>query len=186
MASNPAPGELELVRAFVNTLDVDDDIEELASPAALRDWLAGRDLLPAGTRVDAAGLRRAVDLREALRALLLHHGGLELDADAPATLDTAARRAGLSVRFGDHVEPRLEPTAAGVDGALGRLLAIVAQAMQDGTWPRLKACLADTCQWAYYDTSRNRSSVWCDMRVCGNRQKVRSFRERHHARSSPG
>ena len=73
---------------------------------------------------------------------------------------------------------RLEPAAGGVDGALGRLLVIVARAMQEGTWPRLKVCLADTCQWAYYDNSRNRSAVWCDMRVCGNRQKVRSFRER--------
>jgi predicted RNA-binding Zn ribbon-like protein len=178
MASNPAPGDLELVREFVNTLDVDDDVEELSSPAALRDWLVAHDLLASGVRVDAGGLAAAVELREALRALLLHHGGLDLDAAAPATLDAAARRAGLGVRFGDQARPRLEPTAGGVDGALGRLLAIVTESIQNETWPRLKACLADTCQWAYYDTSRNRSSVWCDMRVCGNRQKVRSFRER--------
>ena len=62
--------------------------------------------------------------------------------------------------------------------ALGRLLAVVAAAHNDGTWLRLKACPADDCQWAYYDRSRNRSAVWCDMGVCGNRQKVRSFRER--------
>jgi predicted RNA-binding Zn ribbon-like protein len=129
--------------------------------------------------VDGAALRRAVELREALRALLMHNGGLELDAGAPPVLDEAARRAGLEVRFGDDAQPRLEPSDPGVDGALGRLLAIVAGAMEEGTWPRLKVCLADTCQWAFYDTSRNRSAVWCDMRVCGNRQKVRSFRERH-------
>jgi predicted RNA-binding Zn ribbon-like protein len=61
---------------------------------------------------------------------------------------------------------------------MGRLLAIVADAQEAGTWPRLKACLADDCQWAFYDLSRNRSAVWCDMRVCGNRAKVRGFRER--------
>jgi predicted RNA-binding Zn ribbon-like protein len=66
-----------------------------------------------------------------------------------------------------------------VEGALGRLLAIVAGAQDEGTWTRLKACPADDCQWAYYDRSRNRSAVWCDMRSCGNRHKVRSFRERH-------
>jgi predicted RNA-binding Zn ribbon-like protein len=181
MASNPAPGDLELVRSFVNTLDVEEGLEELDSPAALREWLADRDLLAAGASVDAAGLRRAIELREALRALLMHHGGLELDPDAPGTLDAAARRAGLAVRFGEHAQPRLEPTAAGIDGALGRLLAIVTRAMDEGTWERLKVCLADTCQWAFYDTSRNRSAVWCDMRVCGNRQKVRSFRERRLA-----
>jgi len=42
----------------------------------------------------------------------------------------------------------------------------------------LKVCPADTCQWAFYDASRKRSAVWCDMRVCGNRAKVRGFRER--------
>jgi len=31
---------------------------------------------------------------------------------------------------------------------------------------------------AFYDASRNCSAVWCDMRVCGNRAKVRGFRER--------
>jgi len=53
----------------------------------------------------------------------------------------------------------------------------------DGTWERLKVCLADDCQWAYYDRSRNRSSVWCDMQVCGNRQKVRAFRARQGGRA---
>ena len=57
----------------------------------------------------------------------------------------------------------------------------MARARADGTWDRLKVCLADDCQWAYYDRSRNRSSVWCDMRVCGNRAKVRSYRERRTA-----
>jgi predicted RNA-binding Zn ribbon-like protein len=50
--------------------------------------------------------------------------------------------------------------------------------MLDGSWPRLKACAADNCQWAFYDHSRNHSRVWCSMDVCGNREKVRSYRER--------
>ena len=35
----PAPGRLDLVRRFVNTQDVEDGIEELATPAAARAWL---------------------------------------------------------------------------------------------------------------------------------------------------
>ena len=53
--------------------------------------------------------------------------------------------------------------------------------MADGTWSRLKACRAGTCRWAFYDHTRNRSGVWCTMDVCGNRTKVRSFRERQDA-----
>ncbi|MBW3608241.1 MAG: ABATE domain-containing protein, partial [Actinobacteria bacterium] len=71
--SNPAPGDLETVRSFVNTLDVDDGIELLAGPAELARWLAEHGLADQGgkdLRVTAADLRHAIDLREALRAHL--------------------------------------------------------------------------------------------------------------------
>ena len=179
MASKPAPAELELVRAFVNTWDAEDDTEALASPAELTAWLGEHDLLDSGVRATATDHSHAVALREALRALLLANAGMDPEPTAASVLDEAARRAVLGVRFDPDGRVRTAPEARGVDGALGRLLAIVAAAQEDGTWSRLKACLADDCQWAYYDRSRNRSAVWCDMQVCGNRQKVRSFRERH-------
>ena len=59
------------------------------------------------------------------------------------------------------------------------MLAIVFRAMEDGTWARLKACREDTCQWAFYDRSKNRSATWCSMAVCGNRAKARTYRQRH-------
>ncbi len=179
--SNPAPGALETVRAFVNTRDVDDGIEKLATPSALAGWLAEHDLLggAASTRATAQDLRHAIELREALRAHLFAHHGDPLDPAAVRTLDAAACRARLTLRFTGPDTTGLEPAAGGVDGALGRLLAIIGAAVEDGSWRRLKACPAETCQWAFYDTSRNRSAVWCDMRVCGNRAKVRGYRERH-------
>jgi predicted RNA-binding Zn ribbon-like protein len=181
MASNPAPGELELVREFVNTWDAEDDVEKIPGPAELRDWLAGHDLLDDDTaRVTAAEHRHAIEVREALRAVMLANAGLDLDPAAAPVLDEAARRARLGVRFDAHGHVHTAPEAGGAAGALGRLLAIVAAAQEEGTWPRLKACLADDCQWAYFDLSRNRSAVWCDMNICGNRRKVRSYRERHH------
>jgi predicted RNA-binding Zn ribbon-like protein len=181
--SNPAPGALETVRAFVNTRDVDDDVELLSAPDALVAWLDEQDLLGGerDVRASAADLQRALKLREALRAHLFSHHGEPLPAGAPRTLDAAARRARLTVRFTGPDETALAPAASGVDGGLGRLLAIVAAAIADGTWVRLKVCPEDTCQWAFYDASRNRSAVWCNMRVCGNRAKVRSFRERTRA-----
>ena len=179
MASKDAPDELELVRAFVNTWDAEDDTEALGSVDELTAWLGEHDLLDAGARATAADHRRAIALREALRALLLANAGMDPEPTAAAVLDEAARRADLGVRFDADGRVRMAAQARGVDGALGRLLAIVAAAQEDGTWQRLKACLAEDCQWAYYDRSRNRSAVWCNMQVCGNRQKVRSFRERH-------
>jgi predicted RNA-binding Zn ribbon-like protein len=67
----------------------------------------------------------------------------------------------------------------GIDGAIGRLLAIVERAQCDGTWERLKGCPDSDCQWAFYDWSKNRSATWCSMETCGNRNKARTYRERH-------
>jgi predicted RNA-binding Zn ribbon-like protein len=175
--SNAAPDQLELVRSFVNTFDHEDQKEELPDPAALTAWLDANGLgAPQAGPVD---LTRARELREALRAILHRHGGMELDPDAPRVMDAAAQRAQLAVTFDDEGEAVIRPLAGGVDGALGRLLVTIADAQRDGTWSRLKACAAEDCQYAFYDRSRNRSAVWCDMKVCGNRQKVRSFRQRH-------
>ena len=162
----------------MNTYDVEEGVEALHSPTALREWLSQRGLLAAASRVGTEDLGRAVAVREALRALLLANGGGELDPSAPVTLDEASRRAGLGLRFTPGGLARVEPQAEGVDGALGQILARAVAAMQDGSWSRLKACPAHDCQWAFYDRSRNRSGVWCDMAVCGNRTKVRAYRER--------
>ncbi len=179
--SNPAPGALETLRSFVNTLDVDEATDELSGPSELVGWLDEHALLGGDettVRASAGDLRRAIALREALLAHLRAHHGEELDAAAAGVLDAAARRARLTLRFTGGEATALQPAASGVDGALGRLLAIVKGAIDDGTWQRLKVCAADSCQWAFYDASRNRSATWCDMRVCGNRAKVRGFRER--------
>jgi len=173
-----APGRLDVVRQFVNTWDREDGEERFADPEALVAWLAEQGLAEPGTRATKADLERAVDLREAVRALLLAHNGGEPAPEAAQTLRDTAARARLAVRF-EEDGSAVEPEAGGVDGALGRLLAIVHESQRDGTWARLKACPWDTCQWAFYDNTKNRSGVWCTMEVCGNRAKARAYRERH-------
>ena len=85
----------------------------------------------------------------------------------------------MRVRFDPAGAALLEPEAAGVDGALGRLVAIVHATVADrDAWKRLKACRLHTCEWAFYDHTKNRSGAWCNMAVCGNRAKARAYRER--------
>jgi predicted RNA-binding Zn ribbon-like protein len=180
----PAPGDLATVQAFVNTLDSDDGFQQfelLKEPADLERWLGGRGLLERGARLGPADLRRAIEVRQALRALLLANTGAELDRGAVAVLNRAADRARSTFRFRDDGSAALVPAASGLDGAIARLLGFVAAAMADGTWQRLKACRNPTCEWAFYDRSRNRSSRWCTMSECGNRAKARAFRERRAA-----
>src|SRR5919199_1590671 len=98
MASNPAPGDLELVRAFVNTWNADADTEGLRTADDLRGWLVEHELIDPSARVTAAEHRHALEVREALRAVLLANAGLDLDPDAAPILDEASRRARLGVR----------------------------------------------------------------------------------------
>ena len=172
------PDELEIVRAFVNTADVGSGSDELETPPALVAWLAERGLIETGARASEQDLARSHALREALRAFLCANSGGELDPEAPVVLDKAAERSGLRIRFDADGTASLTPRAEGVDGAHGRLLSIVAEAMRAGNWARLKACRSDDCRWAFFDGSKNHSRAWCSMAVCGNRAKARAFRER--------
>ena len=178
-SSKPAPEPLSLVQRFVNSLDLDHRDEELTGPENLRDWFAERGLLNPDERVSEGDLRRTIDVREGLRALLLANNGAELDEAAVERLERAASRAGVRVSFGAGGQPELVPDAVGVDGAIARIMAIVAEAKVDGTWDRLKACPRDDCLWAFYDRSKNHSGRWCSMETCGNVEKARSYRERH-------
>jgi len=177
----PAPGELALVQGFVNTLDSEDglrQVETLNRPADLERWLRDRGLLEPGSTIGAPELRRALEVRRALRALLLANTGGALDPGAVEMLNRAGRRAQQSVRFAADGSAELAPATGGLDGAIARLLGAVARSMADGSWERLKACPNPDCEWAFYDRSRNRSSRWCKMSECGNRAKARAFRER--------
>jgi len=183
ITKKPAPGELELVRNFVNSLDVETGEEKLSSPAAMDAWFGERGLITGMPASSPADLRRAIELREALRAMLAFNNGDEPEPRAIEVLDAAAARAKLGPRFAAGAPPILEAAVGGVDGALGRILAVVFAAMSDGSWERLKVCRAHTCQWAFYDWTKNHSGSWCVMRVCGNREKVRTFRSRARAQA---
>jgi predicted RNA-binding Zn ribbon-like protein len=176
------PPALETIRSFINTGDLDTGEEHLADPGALVAWLAAHGLRVPGEAPTTADLMRVVQLREALRALAAHNAGEPApDDDALATLERQRKRSRLGVVFAADGSAPIVPDASGIDAALGELLAIVATAMHDGTWPRLKACADPTCRWAFYDSSRSHRRAWCSMEVCGNRNKVRAYRNRQRA-----
>ena len=174
----------ELITEFINTRHIHgsrEDEDMLTSPDVLGAWLTAQGLLPAGEHVSATDLTRALAVREALRTLLLANNEVEVDlAPASAVLDEAAQRAGVELRFADGATA-LVPSAAGVAGALGRILAAVHETRGDGSWSRLKACRARDCEWAFVDLAKNQSRAWCSMRSCGNREKARLFRERQRS-----
>jgi predicted RNA-binding Zn ribbon-like protein len=182
---NPdASAELERLRDFVNTNDIEGEADELGTPQLLRAWLLAGRLIPAGTAVDADAHRRAIAIREGLRALGSANNGEPIDIDRVEALNQVA--AGLPVVVSAQPDGwRLSPAAApGVDGFLASLMATVAQSMADGSWSRVKACRRDTCRWLFFDHSRNRSGTWCSMAGCGSRMKARAYRARQREAAS--
>ena len=174
---DPAPGDLDLVRTFINTRELDPDREELTDPAALDAWLKRRGL-PVLEPATAEELERALAFREALRSLALANSTGELDPEALAEIRAAAGEATLRAWVDDDGQMAIAPSCDGIDSLIARVLSAVATAQETGEWPRMKVCTSDECLWAFYDRSRNRSRHWCSMDVCGNRAKTRSYRAR--------
>jgi predicted RNA-binding Zn ribbon-like protein len=173
--------QLDLVRDYVNTLDFETGIDTIATPDDLAMWLSEQGLVDDLVEPSDEEVADALAVREAIRELLLANNGVDADAGgASKTLEEAGRKAQLGVRFEDG-RPVLAPESDGARGAIGRIIATVAELAPTDEWKRLKGCRDEHCRVAFYDKSRNRSRAWCSMEVCGNREKARSFRKRHAA-----
>jgi predicted RNA-binding Zn ribbon-like protein len=180
----PAPGDLELVRTFLNTQTFtghprppEDRLPDLLQDD--RAWQSNFSDLP---RSRSDTVDRLSRLREDLRLLLtgtpghaerLNHWLRELPLLA-------------SVEEGAN-EPVLRYKPDPEAGVVGRLLMAVIHAIQDGTWSRLKAC--PDCRVVFYDHTRSRTKVWCGMlaggpegRACGTIAKVTRYRKKQRAR----
>ncbi|MGW4536017.1 CGNR zinc finger domain-containing protein [Nocardia sp. NPDC004340] len=187
LAAGTAPMPLRVIEKFINTRRRDSD--EIATPPQLAKWLHANGLTPVEMMVNAEQRDRAERIREGLRALIAENNTEPVSSPRPDGLNPAARAefAELTRDFPLMLDvtvspPRLVACArTPVDAALAGLLAIVAEAVAEGTWTRLKACREPSCRWAYYDHSRNRRRTWCSMDLCGNRAKARAS---HHRKST--
>ena len=176
-----ASGEIGLIQAFVNTVDIQDGPELLTDQNTLRDWLVAHGLMSAAANVDPSDFKHAIAVREAMRGVIGGNSGLAVYPVDLATLNEAATASRPRIRFGPGGKARLEPEATGAVGALGRLVLTLYSAMQNPDWDRLKLCGSETCRWAFFDRSKNHSSRWCTMASCGNRAKARRFRKKRRA-----
>jgi len=180
-----APGSLEFVRCFVNSVDLEqpETTDAFADLISARMWLDGAGLDPDG--LEPAGLAGLQRLREALRATLLAHNG---DGDEEASWRALVGELGtvrLEVNFAGFGTAELAPAERGGEAGLrGVLAAAVYDAVRSGTWPRLKACRKHSCLYAFYDRTKNGCGAWCNMDTCGNQAKAARRRERERAAAS--
>ena len=127
-------------------------------------------------------LARAVRLREALYRILkcAVEGGRPADADADVLrgeLSIARVHQRLSAERGRFVWTFAERPEA-LDRILWPVALSAVEVLTSGELDRLGQCGGPDCGWLFLDTSRNHRRLWCDMRDCGNRAKVRRLRAR--------
>lgn len=164
------PAAARLVRDFVNTVEWQVDADEWATPSDLAAWLSRR-AAPAPLEVTDGDLERARRIREGLREVFLTHAGHEALPGPLADLNEALSGVPLQMRF--DAEGNADVSAADPATPLTPIVLAIAAARADGSWRRVKACSRDSCRWAYWDDSRNRSGRWCSMAGCGNYIKMR-------------
>jgi predicted RNA-binding Zn ribbon-like protein len=153
----PVPDDAALVVDFLNTVDIDEDVDLLSNDPEYRSWALAH-CLPA-TRRKAAG-----NLRDALRAVLVGEA-----AELP--------RVPLFVAVDADGTPYAE-----VDDVVTAVLAAVLALVERDEWARIKLCPNPVCLEAFYDRSKNRSRAWCDMAGCGSTMKARAYRSRRRGR----
>jgi predicted RNA-binding Zn ribbon-like protein len=171
---NAAPEPLRLVQRFVNTVDLENEREWLGTPSELRGTLA--ELGFHVGRLTRADVRAALELREALRSILVANGeGRSAPSPALGHVNRIAEKNVAAVLQPDG-SLSYEASGRGLSLALGEIVATAFAAAATGDLSRLKACRH--CRWAFYDYSKSRRGTWCSMQLCGNRQKTRRYRAR--------
>jgi predicted RNA-binding Zn ribbon-like protein len=178
----PAPAPLDLVQDFVNTEVPDFAQDDIATPEQLASWLRSRGLLGEVETVDADAFVSARALRDVLRALALRNTLGEVpDRRLRDGFEQAAAGVRLCMTLGDSGELQLAPAGDPGMRALAAILVRVLEAQGSGAWSRMKACRKEGCGWLFYDASRNASSTWCSMSICGNRTKTAEYRRRRRS-----
>ncbi len=152
-----------------------DSRDLITTTAELREWLRFRGFEVAVTDEDLTLTHR---VREAIRLAALANVEPAVRARAQEALASVARDVPLRARLDDSGDLVVEGGGTGVRGVLGDILAAAVEASARDEWPRVKMCAADDCHWVFFDRSKPRTGRWCDMAVCGNREKTREYRRR--------
>lgn len=168
---------IKVLTDFLGTVALESGIDRIGAPEGLTEWFSSQNML-INEPIWKDELRRAQDLREAIREVILTRDGTALDPAAALIVGDVWERAQMDLAIEQGALPRLVPASKGVTAGLGILAAHLLMAMRSNGWDRLKVCENPQCQRVFYDRSRNRSARWCAMASCGNRNKVRAYRLR--------
>jgi predicted RNA-binding Zn ribbon-like protein len=100
-----------------------------------------------------------------------------LSAALAAVHAESLRFAEMKMRDGAYIwtwDPRRNVEAA----ILGPIALSALTLLMQKDLSRTKRCAGMDCGWLFLDVTKNNRRRWCEMRICGNRAKVRAARMR--------
>ena len=178
-ADKAAPDGLDLIRRLCNTRNHESGADRFETIDGLRRWLDDQHLSTIDDSPDESDRRHLVVVREHLRSHALAHHDATADSSFAVPLDRCMVDVPIALNV-DGGRLAILPSAPDVAGrTIGRLAIAVMEAQRTDRWRRFKAC--PSCEWVFYDRSKNQSGRWCSMNACGGRAKVAAFRERQRA-----
>lgn len=153
-------------------------VDSLKSPADLARWLRAAGL--GETAPDESDLALARSLREAIYGLVLaRKQGIPLNMGDRLTLNALAAGHPPFVALNDDgVATTFGSVRQLLTGLALEAIALIGTEKSS----RLRQCEAESCAVLFLDESRKGERRWCSMASCGNRAKVRSFRQRTQAK----
>jgi len=183
------PDELANLYDFANTLDLRRFVhhgvqhpqsDELGNAAGLAAWMSERKF-GSGGKITPALFDTALQLRSSVRDYLqCDPGERRRNKALGRALNRMTQFFPLTAQIHENDgEMTLRPAR---DDALAGLSAVVAEmynAAVNGTLDRMKMCASDECHRVFYDRSKPGTRRWCVSALCGNREKTRTYRERH-------
>jgi predicted RNA-binding Zn ribbon-like protein len=171
----PSGQPKELINFYLDLLHFGEDTKIL-DPVQVRNLSESCASAPA-QRV----LKQALALREALFAIF--SATMNKSPAPPDALDTLNQCLRAAADHSRLVESKRHFSWSFVDclsceAVLWPIARSSADLLISDQLQFVRACSSKTCQWFFLDTSKNHRRRWCDMKLCGNRAKVRRFYER--------
>lgn len=177
---------------FANTVHnhgMADPGDDLTTTGDLVEWAVQAGLLGEGaarqlrkTPGDEGRFQRALALRELVYEVFSRVAeGKKLEPETIRAFQRVYQNAIRHAEFhpvGSHYQLAWPAADHPLEGVLHEIIRSAADLLTSRALMRVGQCSGETCSWLFVDTSRNGRRRWCDMKACGNRDKVRRFRRR--------
>jgi predicted RNA-binding Zn ribbon-like protein len=155
-------------------------IETLSGPAEVSQWMAQAGLAEQ-VDVDAAGLERTRNLREAIYRLC--RAALTQDTPDVRDIEVVNRRAAEPPLIPFLVDGKVQYRGS-LDQALSTIARDAIELLGGPRATRIRECAHPDCSRLFLDSSHAVRRRWCGMTGCGNKSKSATYRERrrdpHH------